>query len=293
MAISMSLSEMNSQNTQKLFFSGEDYAWQYQFAKDHGVQVAYLFYQKQFVNPDGLTFNKTLMENSVNKLIPDINEYGYAVLDWEGPIFHALAGWVTVTPTVYQQYINQFIATIQYAKYLRPNIKWSFYNMPSFLYTRFSEEKTNAYHLKRLPLFKALDFLAPSFYLFFDGKTVEEEFVSQWFDDNLKYSLQLGLSLNKPTYCFVWNRWYPNYPNGNMLMDYTTYKKYISRIVNTQFLNSKPAGLIWWNCEEYLYSLRNSDPIIMNEYKNVTNPTTYKYNILQTYLDSTRAVMNQ
>jgi hypothetical protein len=78
-----------------------------------------------------------------------------------------------------------------------------------------------------------------------------------------------------------------------MLIDYATYKKYISRIVNAKFLNHKPDGLIWWNCEDYLYSVRSSSTILTNEYKNVTDIASYKLNILKTYLDSTRAVMNQ
>jgi len=281
-----------SQTYQKILFSGEAYAWQSQFAKDQGVPNVPILYQWQFVNSDGLTFNKKLMEKYMDELIPDKNASGYAILDWEGYIYNVLAGWESVSSATYKIYLNTFISALLYAKSLRPNTQFSYYNLPTKAY--FSYKGGSDFMKKNLPLLKVIDFLAPSFYILYYGKTVAEEFAYQYITDNLLYSLELGVKVNKDVHAFVWHRYHPlSSSNGNKLIDYTTFNDIIGRIINTSYKGKKVDGIIWWNCEDFLYQSRSSDPIMMEEYKTVTNVSTYKYNLLKGYLDNIKSVVNK
>lgn len=297
MAFLLSFNDVCAQSTQKLFFAGENYVWQTQFYKDNGIPPMYMLYQHNFVSSNGLAIDKKLMEKWMDKIIPDKVTPGYGILDWEGYIYNVIAGWQSVSATTYKKYLNQFIAAIRYAKYLRPNIKWSIYFMPTYLYSQYAEGKVKS-HDRRMALLKELDFLAPSLYQFYDYKTVSAGFVSQYIDANLKFSVELGLKLNKPVYCFVWHRYQPyvagsGYANANMLIPVGTFSEAMTRMLNTKVFNKKIDGLIWWNCEDFLYENRYNDPILLNEYQNVTDISTYKKNVLLTYLGVLRSVLNQ
>jgi len=296
LTIAWSFSNLYSQTEQKLLFSGEAYSWQTQFAKTNGLQRAYIFYQDQFVNTDGVSFSKEKMESIVNSLMPDTAEHGFAIINWEGTIYNALAGWVSVSETVYQQYLNQFIAALRYAKKLRPNIQWSYYFMPTWVYGQYAEEK-GTYQRKCLPLLKELDFLAPEFYPRYEaGLTVQQMFVSHYMTANLWFALALGNMLNKPVYCFVWHRYCPSddpaFTNGDMLIDYPIYKQIIAKLLTTEYFNNKASGIIWWNDEDYLCDRRTSNAILSAEYRNVTDLSAHKKYVLQTYLDATLAVID-
>jgi len=292
LVILLSICTLKSQTAPKLLFSGENYSWQTLFYQSNNIQPCYLLYQAQFVVDKSLNFDKKLMEKSMDKFIPDKNTTGYGVLDWEGNIFNIIAGYTTVTQKVFDEHINEFIATLRYAKFLRPNIKWSFYAMPTYVYFKYAEGKSKTFD-KRLLLLRELDFLAPSFYVFYDGKTVPDAFSTQLIDANLSFALELASKLNKPVYAFVWHRYCPgtNIINGNKIIDVVTFKAHISRILNTTNFNRKPTGIIWWNCEDFLAGTRTRDSVIMAEYKNVTDVELYKKNILKTYLDVINSVV--
>ncbi|MDP4276042.1 MAG: hypothetical protein Q8914_00260 [Bacteroidota bacterium] len=294
--VGWSFGKLNSQTEQKLLFALEPYSWQIQFGKTNGLQRAYIFYQDQFVNADGVSFSKEKMESIVNSLMPDTAEHGFAIINWEGSIYNTLAGRGSTSETVYQQYLNQFIAALRYAKKLRPNMQWSYYFMPTWIYSQYAEEKgTN--QKRCLPLLKELDFLAPEFYPRYEaGLTVDQMFVSHYMTANLWFALALGSMLNKPVYCFVWHRYCssdnPAFTNGNMLIDYPTYKQIIAKLLTIEYFNNKASGLIWWNDEDYLCNRRSSNAILAAEYQGVTDLLAHKKYVLQTYLDTTLAVMD-
>lgn len=280
-----------SQKQQKLLFAGENYAWQNQFATDNKLQRVYLLYQSDFVDADGITFNRKRMLNSIDKFIPNKLDTGYAVLDWEGAIYDVLVRGGTIPILTHQDYMNRFIAAIQYAKLLRPYVRWSYYAIPHKLYVQYSSYSMENNMKWILPLLKECDFMAPSLYFLYDGSTLNKQFVTQYMDSNVKYALEIGSKLKKPVFIFVWHRYHPlSTTNGNKLIDFSTFKATLSRFKDAEYFNNKVDGVIWWNSEDTNAASRTVNPIMMEEYKNVTDVAGYKLKVLQSYLDSIRPI---
>lgn len=290
----MALSLDGLQSEQKLLFCAGNYSWVHPFCVENNVEEAIILYQNNFVNSDGLTFNKKTMEKYVDAMIPDKDAYGYAILDWEGYIFNVIKGTVSVSADTYKTYLYEFIKAIRYAKHLRPNIKWSLTGFPTMYYTQFSLDKTNFQDV-RLSLLKELDFLNPVYYMFYRDASVDDFFNSQYVYANIKYSIDLGIKLKKEVYPVIWHRYTPSIykTNDNLLMPYSVYKEYIKYVLNTTLYGKRVDGIVWWSCEDFLYKTRTSDPIIAEEYKNVTDYNAYRDNLMRSYLDTTRLVIDQ
>jgi hypothetical protein len=283
-----------SQNSQKLLFSVEHYSPnQKEFTHKNNLQNLYCIYQMEFVPKDSSYYSKELMEKSLNRDIPDKNEIGYATLDWEGDSYMILIGRKNASSQEYQKTLLKFIDALQYAKKLRPNIKWSYYNMPLINYYDDNHQDKREQVLKSLTLLKELDFFTPSTYILADKLNDKDSIIFQYIDSNITFALDMGAKLHKPVYPFVWHRFAPNSKNnGWTIMDTSYFQIIVKRILNLGYNKNKVNGIIWWNCEYNMYDIRNKNKTISDEYINVQDFGKYQFDIFQKYYNSIKLLFN-
>lgn len=275
----LAFGKLYSQPTQILLFCSEN-GNQDLFVKNNNLQNIFLIYQDFFISKDSSNFNRKLMKKSLDRIIPDKNQSGYATLDWEGAPYNILHGAQKVSEQEYNIVLNKYIAAIQYAKQLRPNIKWSFYGMPTMPYMQY-KEGNEQWAASLIPLLKNLDFFDPSLYLQDASETLSDKNSKFFAASYLHYSLELAIKMNKPIFPFVWHRY-----SNNAKMPNETFRETLKVILNMQYQNQKVNGVIWWNCEPNLFANKNNSKIITDEYQNVVDPANYQIDLLQRYLNN-------
>ena len=277
--IFLTFGKLYSQANQKLLFCSEN-GYQDLFVRKNNLQRIYIIYQGFFVLNGSSDFSKDLMKKSLDRIIPDKFQTGYATLDWEGVPYNILHGAKQVPKQVYNEVLNKFIATILYAKELRPNIRWSFYGMPTIPYMEY-EEGNEEWAANLMPLLRNLDFFDPSLYLLNDRETFSETNTNFSSSSYLHYSLELAVIMNKPIFPFIWHR----YSSNGALMSKELFRETMKDILSMQYQNRKVNGVVWWNCEPYLFDNKKDSKIISEEYKNVVDPAKYQIDLLQNYLN--------
>jgi len=236
------------QRKQKLYFYAEKgNTVQEGMLKDFkNVSRIYMFYENFFIK--GSNFDQNLFNSFCLKLIPSKKEFGYAVLDWEGVEFDILRGVKKVSDQRYNDVLNRFIEIIRYAKKVRPNINWSFYDCNPAQYPFVN--KFGVSNAERMaPLLKELDFFSTSLYL--RDNFNQSSKINNYLTSNVKESLRLGSIYGKSVLPFVWHR----YHDSNRLNDCiapTDFNKYVQSILKVTYFNKYVDGVIWWNSESYL-----------------------------------------
>jgi hypothetical protein len=279
LAVCLTFGKLYSKPTQKLLFCSEN-GIQDNFINRNNLQKNYVIYQNFFIPDGSSSFSKVLMKKSLDRIIPDKNQSGYAALDWEGIPYNILHGTQKVSEQEYNAVLNAFIATIRYAKQLRPNIKWSFFGIPTKLYLPY-QVGNEQWATNLMPLLRNLDFFDPCLYLQNANETLSETDTKYYAASYLHYSLELAVKMNKPIFPFVWNRF-----SDNSMISYTKFSETVKAILNMQYQNQKVNGVIWWNCEPYLFVNKKNSAIISEEYKSVTAPSKYQIELLQKYLNA-------
>lgn len=271
---------MDGQQKQQILFCSEiDNPIQQEFVKSNNIKNLYIFYQDYIIDKN-LTLDKIKLKNEIDRQIPNINTNGYAALDVEGESLLILLKEKEVSRNEYNRVLNNYINTIRYAKYLRPNIKWTFYgyNLSSYPYVTTGHEKVT---IETYPLLKELDFLSPSMYLQDKKTDFSQNRINEFVSSNIVFSLKIAKKFNKPIYPFVWNR-YHNIESSNTLIDPNDFKWYIEKILNVKYKEAKVNGVIFWNSETYTYKT-NNNPNVRKEYETIDNINQYQREILQNY----------
>lgn len=269
-----------------LFFCVEN-SNQRSFLKETDMKEIILFYQNEFNKNNALEFDTTMLRNAIDNKIPDENYFGYAVLDWEGKGLDILSkGNVDKD---FSKVMNSFIEGIEYAKKLRPNVKWSYYGIPIRSFWDINEKwKKKNYDL--MPILEKSDFIAPSIYAFYDTVEPNARFNYNYIVENTKLALEIGNLLKKPTYVFVWNRFHPsNKVYGNKLLPLNEFNFYVKTILSVKGShNLHVNGIIWWNSEQYLYgiSMKEKSKSPDNEYSAVKDFNSYQTDLLKKYYGS-------
>ena len=279
----VSFHKLDAQVPQKLIFYAENTV-QKKFAVDNSLQTYNIIYQNFFLIKADSLFSPASMEKAMDKTIPDKNATGLGVLDWEGYPYNVVIGYQKASDLEYQKWLKAYIDVIKYAKFLRPKMKWSFYAMPPRTYQQYIQIKEPWPWLdKFIPLLREVDFLAPGCYLWYAGADgIGNKFMDHYLDVYVRYSVELGVKLNKPVYPFVWNR----YSDNSKMMDKNTFYQYVYRIITTLNFGKRVDGILWWNCEDYLYSTRAGNTYLTEEYKTITDRFAYQIQIFQTYLNA-------
>ena len=273
-----------AQKSQRILMYAEQYnPDQIAFEKANNLQNVFVVYQGYFVNPKTSKLDSNIFKKYIDSLIIDKNAVGFAVLDWEGEPFSILKGVKSVSDSKYNSTINDYLEALNYAKFLRPKMKWSFYNFIPNQYP----DTTGSQRIfveKMMPLLKNLDFLTTSLYLF-DIRTDETESkILRYLNSNISRSLQLAHELNVPFYPFVWHR-YRDTKNVNSKISLSDFRFYVNQILTFTNNNRSVNGIIWWNSASYIYRMRNSNPNYEEEYRNIQDPKKYQKDMFISYLN--------
>ncbi|HWW42662.1 hypothetical protein [Pedobacter sp.] len=261
---------------------------QQQYIKANNIKSAIIFYQVDVAPGDGRNLNSDLFTKRINEKIPDANATGVGIVDWE---VHANEVFTNNDdPVEHQRMVNEFIKTIAIAKKMRPNVKWGFYGMPIRTFDAPSSKWTSA-NRSLTPLFKIVDVLAPSLYIYNSDPQVYslvapkvERGRGDHLATNLQETLQIAKTLNKEVYPFIWQR----INSGNkeialQLVPLNTFKNYVSTILNSNYQGKKVSGVIWWDSQSYFYQTRAKFGGLANEYKSVRNVDQYNLDIFKKY----------
>ena len=275
---------IQGQVPQKIFFSSvKNNQSHTKLLAETKMDSIIIFYQNEIVIGDALKFDvKTLRESIINR-IPKTDQKGFAVLDWEGNANHILYGIKNVSESEYNIVRNNYIESIQFAKKLRPNIKWGFYNYPFLDFGKVSKGHDAFVRKKIMPILKNVDFLTPSIYILIDDRTASsDKFAYSYAQSNAAYAIKLGIELKKPVYPFIWHRYgSPNKSYG--LVEFTYFKNFIKSIADASYFGKKIDGIIWWECEDYVFNNRKSYKSVQKEFSIVTNKEKYKEKIYKNY----------
>jgi hypothetical protein len=281
------MSIVQGQTTKKLFFESE-YGNKIvkKILTEAKMDSIIFIYQGEFVIDESPVFDKKRMKETLDKRIPNINQKGYAVLDWEGNSNLILYGYKKVSDEEYVTTRNNYIASIQYAKKLRPKMKWAFYNYPPMDYVNTGKiaEGHDAFVQKNmLPILKIEDFLTPSLYVSLDDRTAKSDsFTYSYAKSNTEYAIKLGIMLKKPVYPVIWHRYSsPNRSHGLVELPY--FETYVKSIIDTKYKGKGIDGLIWWNCENYVYKIKKDFKSAEKEYQNVTDKDQHQDTIFHNY----------
>lgn len=280
---------VQAQNHKKLFFESE-YANKIKtkIFNETKMDSMIFIYQGEFVKGQSLVFDRKLMEETINKRIPNKNQTGYAVLDWEGEATHILYGFKKVSDAKYVAVRMNYIASIKYAKKLRPNMKWAFYNFPFLNYVQkgeLSEGYDDFVRKKIMPILNTVDFFTPSLYILKDERTLESDNLTfSYAKSNTEYAIKLGKELKKPVYPVIWNR-YLSQNRNSALIELPYFEKFVKTIIDTQYNGKEIDGIIWWNCEDYVFNHKSELKSTAIEYSKVKDKDKHINAIFHTYYE--------
>lgn len=275
------------QTTKKLFFSSvKDNKAHAKLLAETKMDSMIFFYQNEFVVNDSLVFDKKLMLESISKRIPNKKQKGYAILDWEGNANQILYGIKTVSDEEYIATRNNYIAAVKFAKKLRPNMKWAFYNYPQLDYGK--DGKVGKGHdgfvrKNIMPILYNVDFFTLSLYIALDDRApASDSFAYSYAQSNTEYAIKLGKELKKPVYTVIWNRYSsPNKSYGLVELPY--FEKFVKTILDTNYKGKEIDGIIWWECEDYAFYIRKDFKSVDEEYNNVQDKKSHIDTIYHDY----------
>ncbi|MGJ1514924.1 hypothetical protein ACR79N_08015 [Sphingobacterium siyangense] len=248
-----------------------------QFLNENRVSTAFFVYENSFVTAN--KFDKSKLVDFINQNIPNPNATGIAVLDCEGPAYKKL---FSSSLKLREESISMFIDVIKTAKKMRPKMRWSFYSIPSREFYNLDSSWKNS-NIKLAKLISELDFIAPSIYILFGDSEISRERTKEYFDGNIKFSLELGRKYSKEVMPIVWHRYHPwNKKFGDQLIPAPVFADYISMMQNIKYGNRGISGIIWWHSEEYNYRMRSTNRIYSDEYRN-KDKDEVQYEIFNTY----------
>lgn len=277
-----------AQNRQRLLVSLEYWTpTQIAFLKNNNLENVTIIYENYFVDKNK-TFNQQRFLRTVEAVLPNRDQKGYAVLDWEGESFVKLIGDKKTSVTEYNQILNEYIRAITFAKKVRPNIKWTFFGFNPSSYP-LAGHSWRLQTQKMASLLSVLDYFAPALYIQDEINTQNNQKNIKFIYSNLKNTI-LSNKTNKEIFPFVWHR-YHNAKEDNYLIEDEAFKWYISKILNTEINSKKVSGVIWWNSESYLSEKKNKSKRLQAEFdRHITNKN-YQYNLLSHYYKILKTIL--
>lgn len=262
--------------SKKIFFLNEGTPFQNKFVHDNSL-ITYVNISQGYFVVNG-KFSDQGLRQIVTKYFPNKSAVGYAVLDWEGDGMQALIR----QNSKLDFYIDQYNQALEFAKKLRPNVKWGYYGVPYKFYE--SSVATYSNKIERLgPLLKKVDFLAPSLYIL-DNQPMSL-FERQKIDATLSVSLKLGARFGKPVYPFIWHRIHPsNKMKGIALVDSSVFDSYINYFSNFKYKDVGISGVFWWHSENYSFIRKSNDSQINRAYSSISDFDSFEKKIFYNYL---------
>ncbi|WP_146113779.1 hypothetical protein [Sphingobacterium gobiense] len=245
--------------------------------KNKNIETLKVIYGVDIYPKDPLKADLEVMKAAIVKAFPDKNEYGYGMLDWEGKAYHILAHSRTETKA-FKDIRAEFIRAISFAKKLRPNVKWGFFEIP-FRDVRFSNKETKLKsHSKILELLRECDVLYPSMY----GYT--PNYIGSLND--VSYAISLASELNKEVFPMVWHRYQGdnNTKEKRYWFEVIPKNLFVNRIRDirkVKYNGKQVDGIVWWGKDTYFYEKKNR--VVRMEAQNINDFKTIYNNLVKEY----------
>lgn len=263
----------------KVFFAGESSSKsQKSFIKNNNLIFLDFFYEDEFVTNVRIDFKK--LNESLNNKFPMKDTKAYLVLDWEGKVYDDL--W---SKNNYKESMSQFISAIDFIKKNRPNIKVGYYGIPSREFWNADAVWQNK-NLLLAPLYKKVDFLANSVYMFYTDSEVKSVLNTNYIKQNVELALTIGKKFNKPVYPVIWHRYHPsNQHFGLMNIPLQSFRTYINDILETEVQGKKVSGVFWWQADIYYRKTEINNKNLKKEYSEIKNFDEYDVKLFKKYLN--------
>ncbi len=198
--------------------------------------------------------DSAFLDKSIREIFPSTGAAGMGLLDLEDQNYEAMKRGGTEKVS-FEQGMAEMMKMVRIAKRLRPNVKWSIYNLPFCTYYDKDANWTNQFERLK-PLFDQVDVLTPSLYDFYPDTTRFTD-DKTYFADNLKVSLRIAKLTGKPLMPYIWHRWHDsNQKNGLLLIDQAEFKRDISQILEAEEDGTYVAGLIWFGAQSSFYQIK-------------------------------------
>ena len=252
-------------NSPQLYLSLGEYGnLMEKFSKDNNIIKIQYLAEGQFLGKEPYTFDPIKLKNDIERAVPSSSEAGIAYIDLETYISEIRDKGTQIES--FQKSIKLYIDVIQFAKRMRPNIKWGYYAIP---HTTYWNRNADFYgKLKKIePLIKECDILFPSLYIFYDeydnAVTLENE---KYVIENTKEMIKVGQYYKKPVIVFVWHRYHPsNKKFGMESLPEKVFLTHIERIATTSYQGKKVDGIVWWGADDYFF--RQKEKGVAKEFK--------------------------
>ena len=224
---------------------------QHGIMKKYGIQEAKLIDSRYFDPQKTGKIDSAFFVRSLKEIFPSPNATGMGLLDLEDDNFAAMC-MRPYAKVSFRTGLDEFIKLIRIAKWMRPQVRWSIYNIP---YTSYWEKddawKGQGERLKEL--FDLVDVLTPAMYDFYPD-TTKHNIDKIYIDDNMQLSLRLGEKLGKPVMPYIWQRWHEGNPReGLLLIDEDEFKGHIRQIMKNKYGKISVAGLIWFDAQSFFH----------------------------------------
>ncbi|WP_345992299.1 hypothetical protein AAEU33_09555 [Chryseobacterium sp. Chry.R1] len=242
------------------------------FINENNLPTVDFVYQNTFVTNN--KYDEAKLIKTITKMYPDKDQRGMAVLDWEGVMYDNLIKGSDVSNASRVQ----FEQAIKKAKDLRPNVKWSFYGLPTRNFWS-PDQNWKSKNLDLSSLISNFDFIAPSVYIFYPLTEVKADVQNKYIDSNIQLAKQIGQKIGKPVYPIVNQRYHPSSKAySNQLVPKDLFSYYISRIASNQI-----DTIIWWQSEEYNYNISKTSAAFKADYSRKMSKDQSQQQMLDSY----------
>lgn len=266
-------------NAQNIYIASSPSKGIKEFINVNNLLTVDFVYQNTFVTDN--KYDEAKLIRTITKMYPDKNIKAMAVLDWEGITFNNL----TKDKGASDASLVQFESAIKKAKELRPNVKWSFYGLPTRNFWSPDQNWKNK-NLSILKLMKHFDFIAPSIYIFYPLSDVKKDLQNKYIDSNIQLAKEIGKRVGKPVYPIVNHRFHTsNKKLANQLVDPELFSYYISRISHNNV-----DTIIWWHSEEYNYNISKSNSVFNADYSSKVSKDKSQQEMLYQYYKNIKKI---
>lgn len=282
----------SGKNGSKLYMAMGDLSPKTQaYLSGNNISTVLCLDSRYFAPNNGSMLDLELFEKTIKNRIPDVSSNAIVALDWEGKMLDSLKN-ANSNSSAFKQSLDAFIKLIQYAKQIRPNVKWGYYSIPFTTYwNRNNAWKSSSDKLQ--PLLNVCDILFPSFYIFYENKNVKGDNNIAFATDNISQMLKLGKMANKPVMPFVWHRYHvSNSKLGLQLIPVNDFCNYISTILNTSYGSVKAAGVVWWGADKYYFNVRSRPLIDEVEKSGSKQFDDYEDTLIRKYISAIKKRVN-
>lgn len=252
------------------------------FGRKNDIENAVLITGNSIHHKDQLRFNKEKLHAKIERMLPKRSAKAVGVLNWEGHGIEVLRK-ANTNSKEFNDVLREYLKAIEYAKEMRPNVKWGFYALPLRSYWNRDEQwKERSKALK--PIYQKSDILFPSIYDFYEdevsfaGPTKDSLYVV----DNIRLALEEGHRYNCEVMPFVWHRYHnSNKKKGRQLIPEQEFKKHIHSALTAKNNDEGISAIIWWGADAY--TLKKKNTVLLKEAEQSKNLLKYQNDISMNY----------